>query len=380
MEGRAVSRFDRYILSQLLVTFGVFSLVLVLVYWINRAVRLFDQIISSGESFGVFLELSALTLPNVIKLVIPVSAFAASVYVTNRLSNESELVIVQSTGYSPWRLARPVLVFGVMVALFASVLAHVLVPASLARLSDRQTEIAENVTARLLVEGRFLHPSEGITFYISRITKEGELIDVFLSNVRAPERRVAYTAERALLIRGETSPKLLMFDGMVQRLESETGRLSVTHYDQLTLDIGTLLDTPQPGQRRLAEWTTRDLLAAGPERTAAAGTTRALTLFEAHSRITQSLLCVTAPLLGFAALLIGGFSRFGLWRRIFGAVALLVVLQTLNTALTDVALSRLENWPLYYFSTGAAALVVLVLFWLAAHPAALTLHRRRVAA
>jgi lipopolysaccharide export system permease protein len=374
-----VSRFDRYILSQLLVTFGVFSLVLVLVYWINRAVRLFDQIISSGESFGVFLELSALTLPNVIKLVVPVSAFAASVYVTNRLSNESELVIVQSTGYSPWRLARPVLVFGVTVALFASVLAHVLVPASLARLSDRQTEIAENVTARLLVEGRFLHPSEGITFYISRITKDGELIDVFLSNVRAPERRISYTAERALLIRGETSPKLLMFDGMVQRLDTGTGRLSVTHYDQLTLDIGTLLDTPQPGQRRLAEWTTRDLLAATPERIAAAGTTKALTLFEAHSRITQSLLCITAPLLGFAALLIGGFSRFGLWRRIFGAVALLVVLQTLNTALTDVALSRLENWPLYYFSTLAAAIVVLVLFWLAAHPAAMTMHRRRAA-
>jgi lipopolysaccharide export system permease protein len=45
-----VARFDRYMLSQLMVSFGLFALVLVLVYWINRAVRLFDQIIASGES------------------------------------------------------------------------------------------------------------------------------------------------------------------------------------------------------------------------------------------------------------------------------------------------------------------------------------------
>lgn len=364
-------------LSQLLVTFGVFSLVLVLVYWINRAVRLFDQIISSGESATVFLELSVLTLPNVIKLVIPVSAFAAAVYVTNRLSNESELVIVQSTGYSPWRLARPVLVFGLVVATFASLLAHVLVPASLGRLADRQTEIAENITARLLVEGRFLHPSDGVTFYIARISDEGELTDVFLSDARTAGRRIDYTAERALLIRGETSPKLLMFDGLVQTLEEASGRLSVTHYEQLTLDLGGLIDAPRRGARRLAEWTTRELLGASPDAIAEAGANKPLALFEAHSRITQSLLCISAPLLGFASLLIGGFSRFGLWRRIFGAVALLVVLQTLNTALTDVALSAPESWPLYYVSTAAALLVVLALLWIAAHPGTLMRLRRR---
>ena len=72
-----MARFDRYMLSQLMVLFGLFALVLVLVHWINRAVRLFDQIIASGESATVFLELSLLTLPGVIKLVVPVAAFAA---------------------------------------------------------------------------------------------------------------------------------------------------------------------------------------------------------------------------------------------------------------------------------------------------------------
>ena len=39
-------RIDRYLLSQFLTLFGFFALVLVSVYWINRAVSLFEQLLS----------------------------------------------------------------------------------------------------------------------------------------------------------------------------------------------------------------------------------------------------------------------------------------------------------------------------------------------
>ena len=39
-----MARIDRYLLQQLLSVFGFFGLVLVLVYWVNRAVVLFDQL------------------------------------------------------------------------------------------------------------------------------------------------------------------------------------------------------------------------------------------------------------------------------------------------------------------------------------------------
>jgi lipopolysaccharide export system permease protein len=104
-------------MAQLTVVFGFFALILVLIYWINRAVKLFDQLISNGQSAIVFLEFTALILPNVIAQVMPIASFAATVYVCNRLASESELVVVQATGFSPWRLARPVLMFGVVVAL-----------------------------------------------------------------------------------------------------------------------------------------------------------------------------------------------------------------------------------------------------------------------
>ena len=90
-----------------MVLFGFFSLVLVLVYWINRAVVLFDQLIADGQSAIVFLEFTALSLPAVIRLALPIAAFAAAVYVTNRMTTDSELTVVRATGYSPFRQARP---------------------------------------------------------------------------------------------------------------------------------------------------------------------------------------------------------------------------------------------------------------------------------
>src|SRR5690606_21240070 len=106
-----------------------------------------------------------LTLPNVIRLVLPMAAFAGAIYVTNRLSSESELVVMQATGFSPWRLARPVLIYGGIVALMMSALTHFLVPLSLEEMKKREAELSRNVTSKLLTEGTFLHPATGITFY-----------------------------------------------------------------------------------------------------------------------------------------------------------------------------------------------------------------------
>ena len=103
-----MAKFDRYMLSQLLVLFGFFALVLVAIFWINRAVVLFDRLIGDGQTALVFLEFTALGLPSLIATVLPIATFAASVYVTNRMTTDSELTVLQATGTGPWRLARPV--------------------------------------------------------------------------------------------------------------------------------------------------------------------------------------------------------------------------------------------------------------------------------
>lgn len=363
-----MGRFDRYMLSQLILHFGFFSLVLVLVYWVNRAVTLFDQLIANGQSALVFLEFTALTLPNVIRIVLPISGFAATVYVTNKLTSESELVVVQSTGFSPYRLARPVLFFGVFVAVLMSILTHVLVPTSNRQLNVRTAEIAENIAASFLIEGRFLHPSRGITFYIREITPQGELKDMFLSDARRRGSVTTYTSKRALIVRDASGPKLLMFDGLAQELNTETNRLSTTKFKDFVFDISALIKISDAKARTLRELPTTALF--NPDDSLLAETKRNLAEFrsEIHLRSSQSLLAIVASLAGFACLLIGGFSRFGIWRQIIGAVIILVVIKTIDNVTVDMSRQDATLWPVLYLPAVLGFLMAYVLLWWSTKP------------
>lgn len=363
-----MSRFDRYILSQLLALFGFFALVLVAVYWVNRAVGLFDQLIGDGQSALVFLEFSILTLPNAIRLVLPIAAFAATVYVTNRLMQESELVVMQATGFSAFRLARPVLYFGLCVMVMHAVLSNVLVPASQRILDERSAEISQNVTARFLNAGQFMHPAKGITLYIREISPTGELLDLFLSDERSASSRAIHAARKAFLVRGETAPKLVMVDGSTQTLGRSDGRMSVTRFSDFTLDLAGLVQVGGTTQVALNALPTRVLLAAAPDDLASTGSTEAAFLEEGHTRLAGPLMSVAAPLVGFAALLLGTFSRFGLWRQVALGVGLLIGMQMVWTWGGSVAIASASAWPAIYLAPLLGVATAWGLLWASQRP------------
>lgn len=346
-----MTRFDRYMLSQLLMLFGFFALVLVSVYWVNRAVILFDRLIADGHSAMVFIEFTALSLPKVIGIVVPLAGFAASVYVTNRLIGDSELTVMQATGFSPWRIARPVFIFGLLLMLMSSVLSHLLIPTSAGQLRDREAEISGNVSARLLREGQFLHPTEGVTFYVRDITEAGELRDVFLADRRQDDRSVIYTAARSYLWNTSDGPRLVMLNGVAQIYQNDGNRLATTNFEDFTYDISDFIDTQTRSKRLIRHVPTAELIRDLPSLAAETNMPAGRIAEELHSRFQQPLLSLVAAMIGFSTLLIGGFSRFGVGRQIVGAIFLLVVVKLAESAVTDPVRNNADFWPLIYLPT-----------------------------
>jgi lipopolysaccharide export system permease protein len=140
----------------------------------------------------------------------------------------------------------------------------------------------------------------------------------------------------------------VMFDGMSQSLGRKTDRLSVTLFADFTYDLGTLVRAGRTPGDMAEELPTAALLNPTEAQLEAAGATRAAFLAEAHSRFAQPLLGVAAALLGFATLLLGAFSRFGLWRQILVAIVLLIGVQMVNNAATGAALRDDRLWGLAY--------------------------------
>ena len=374
-------RIDRYILGQMLTLFGFFALVLVSVYWINRAVSLFDDLLSDGQTALVVLEFTALTLPLVISVVLPVAAFAATAYGTNRMAGESELVAMQAAGLSPWRLARPVLVFGVFVGLMVAVLVHGLVPLARARLADRQAELARDVTEQFLRPGSFQYPADGITLFIRDIATDGRLLDLFIEDARDPANQTIYTSEEALVVRAENGPVLILLRGMSQNLRQNGDRqaLAVTRFQEFSYDIGAMLTGGGRRGRDLRDYGTLRLLDPDADLLSATGATAPDARREAHERIAQPLLSPVAAMIGFATLLIGGYSRFGVWRQVFWAILGLLVVQFLSNAAANQAGRDPSLWPLVYLPALIGAMLCCGLLWWAGKPRRLK-HRTGAAA
>lgn len=372
-----MGRFDRYVLSQLLRVFAFFALVLVGIYWINRAVLLLDRYLSDGQGGGLVLQLALLTLPAILLIVLPVAGFVSSVYVTNRLHADSELVVVQTTGFSAQRLARPFLVFGLLLALLMSVLAHGVVPAAMGRVDALEARLTDAISSRLIVPGTFQTPTDGVTIYVRDVQPDGTLEGLLVHDRRDPVRETTYNANRALLVRHETGPRLLMFDGMAQSLVRESGRLSTTRFVDFTVGIGTLVAAP--AQRRLdyRQLPTPVLLDPGEGVVEATQRSRAHLVREAHLRFAQAFLSVGAVVLGYAALMIGGFSRFGLSQQIVLAVLLVVLVKLIDNAAVDIARRTPGDWPFTYVSTGVSVAVCIALLALANSNLVGRLRRRR---
>ncbi|MGC5198873.1 LptF/LptG family permease, partial [Aphanothece microscopica] len=147
---------------------------------------------------------------------------------------------------------------------------------------------------------------------------------------RDTRARMVHTARRALVVRDDTpgggfGAKLIMFDGMSQSLDRASGRMAVTLFEDFTYDLAALLPAASRDRRTLDELWTPALLWPTATLIAETRSTRAAMLAEAHARFAQPLLALAAAMIGFSALLLGGFSRFGLWRQMLGAIVALIL-------------------------------------------------------
>ena len=344
-----MSRFDRYLFTQYFLMFGFFSLILLFIYWINKAIALFDNLISDGQTFLVFLEFSILTIPPIIPIVAPLAAFAAAIFVTNRLKNDSELTIMQATGFSPLRLSRSIFLFGLVVTIILLIISHYLIPKSNNILLKRQNEVASSLNAKLLKVGSFIHPQNGVTFYIGGISTSGVIEDVFVLDERNKDREIIVTSKSGYLITNNNNPILVLKDGIVQNYDLKSTNLSTIHFQDLSYDLTSWSVKERMSKSKLLLTYSSFDLFKDPELVSILTDSSPIrVLEELHSRILTPLLALIAALIGFSALMIGDYSRFGASKQISVGIVILILIKLSESYGNELMLKSQGNWLALY--------------------------------
>ena len=314
-----MTRLDRYVFLQLLAPFGFFTLALAGILWLGQTLPLVELIIDNGKSGFIFLEFSALILPNVLSLVLPVSAFIATLYAMNKLYGDSEMVVLMSAGLSPMRIARPVVYYGLFVMTIMYIIVLLLLPAANTRLGDKVESIRKDAVNSLLRERQFIHPEKGITIYIRDSSKAGEIAGLFLHDQRDPQNPVTYSAKEALLLKDEDQLRLVMSLGVMQQYNPRDNTLNTIDFENFVFDLTDLMRKTTKRYRLPVEYSVSELL--HPQALIDSGEDHPIGVLvaELHNKFAQPLLGLALPLIAAALLLTAQYRRSGFGVRISAA-------------------------------------------------------------
>jgi lipopolysaccharide export system permease protein len=326
-----VTALTRYILYQTLVLTLLVTVAFGVAVWLVQSLRLVDLIVNRGLSLGIFLSLALLILPRLIEVVLPIAIFVSVLFVYNKLTIESEIVVMRAAGLSQRGLAWPAVLTGLIGLVLLYVLSLEAVPAANRAFKDLQFQIRNKFASVLIQDGVFNTLSDRLMVYDMGRNDAGDLVGLVIYDLRDPGKPVTVFAERGAFADTPEGPRLLLVNGTRQQRDESNGHLTVLSFERYTLDLSGISDAAGERDRQPDERYTSELLFPGNRHD------RSFTV-ELNMRLESPLTALGMALLPVLCLLPGEFNRRGQARRVLLATVLAFVMQ-----FDDIGLKNLSG-------------------------------------
>jgi lipopolysaccharide export system permease protein len=210
---------DKYIFRTTLASFALVLVSLTGVIWITQALRGIDLMTSQGQTIITFLGITSLVIPALVLIIAPIALMIAISHTLNKLATDSEIIVLNAAGFSPFRLFRPFFFATCVVALMVAFIASYLAPDGMRRLSQWDADITADVLANILQPGRFAQLDQNLTIRIRERQPGGVLAGIFVDDRRDPKERVSIVADHGTVLKSGGGSFLILEDGNLERFE-----------------------------------------------------------------------------------------------------------------------------------------------------------------
>ena len=228
---------DRYIFRTTLASFVLVLVSLTGVIWITQALRDIDLMTSERQTIVTFLGITSLVIPALVLIISPIALMIAISHTLNKLATDSEIIVMNAAGFSPFRLFRPFVYATCVVALLVTFIAAYLAPEGLRRLKQWSAEITADVLANILQPGHFAQLDQNLTIRIRERLPGGLLSGVFIDDRRDPKERVSIVADRGTVVKNGDGSFLVLEDGNLQRFEIDKRDPALVAFARYAFDM-----------------------------------------------------------------------------------------------------------------------------------------------
>lgn len=326
--------YSRYIIKNLLGPVVFVTLTLTSVIWLVQALQYISYIVNRGLPTLDFLSLVILLMPSVVGLILPIACLCATIFIYNRLTYDSEILVMKAAGISRFGAAKPAMILFFAVACVGYGISLYLLPVTYRIFKTEQVEMRDNYAALLLEEGVFNTPVENIAVYVGERDKDGTLKGILVHDSRHAEKPVTWMAKSGRIVKAGNSVRFVLENASSQQVNRANGEVRILYFDSYPFDISIYAGTDKTRTRKKDERFLHELFNPEP---GVSKNDRNRFFAEGHERIIWPLYNFVLPLLAVGMMLSGDFNRRGQSKRILVVIGISIAIIVLGFATKSVA-------------------------------------------
>lgn len=317
---------NRCLLQEFSGFFGVAFGVTVFVLLLDKLVWLMTFVLRTHMDGTTLLRLLGYILPTISGFALPIAFLLGCILTFNRLSTDSEYIVLQAAGLSFYRLLQPFLWLGVLAYLLTTLALMYGAPWGFQGLRQLVFEVARQQAQAQLRPREFNEAFAGLVLYIDRIHPESQQLEgLFIADARTtPPHVITARAGEVLTFPEKLQVLLRLQHGTIHRYVPAEKRYHLLHFGsyEVYLDLDSRLARKARGEAKLHELYPAQLLEEIHQRRAA-GKAYRQALFYWHTLCAMPFACFIfaglGPVLGVVETRSGRSGGY-----VFGLVAIFV--------------------------------------------------------
>ena len=285
---------NTYVTVNFIKTFFIVLFVISTLAWLTQIIDDLTLILDRDRSIADFFGLTILLYPYIVSIIAPSSVLIASIIVIDRMTRDSEMVILNASGISLIQKISPFLVATIFITLLIYILSTHISPMAMKDFRVKINEIKSDIISSSFKKNEFRSPNGDYTIYVSEISDNNDFLGIIIKDMQSSDIIITYTSKVARIIDVNDQIILEMENGKIysENLNLSDKETSAIVFEEYKINLSNIFKAVDRSYFKASEKSLRELffiskISSGED------TAKSIEyLNEAHMRISNPLYAI----------------------------------------------------------------------------------------
>ena len=285
---------NTYVTVNFIRTFFIVLFVISTLAWLTQIIDDLTLILDRDRSIADFFSLTILLYPYIVSIIAPSSVLIASIIVIDRMTRDSEMVILNASGISLIQKISPFLVATIFITLLIYILSIHVSPMAMKDFREKINEIKSDIISSSFKKNEFSSPDGDYTIYVSDISDNNDFLGIIIKDMKSSDVIITYTAKVARIIDVEDQIILEMENGKIysENLNLSDKETSAIVFEEYKINLSNIFKAVDSSYFKASEKSLRELFNISNISSDEDRAKRIEYMNEAHMRISNPLYAI----------------------------------------------------------------------------------------